>query len=229
MVGFSVTVATKKINKKNNKKKTMSRKSIHFTSDWHIGHQNAITFDQRPFSSLDEMHEALIRNYNAQVPKDGICYFLGDIGLSSSEKAREVISRLNGIKACIRGNHDKGDDALYNIGFDIVLNNATIYIAGKRVTMSHCPLRGVFREDVSEMRNSKEGEMWHGESRHGPYSVTDEGQAHLHGHIHAGPANTKLVKDGRQFDVGAPGNNYRPVHKSAVEAWIAQLIKEGLL
>ena len=200
----------------------MARKSIHFTSDWHIGHENSIKFDQRPFTDLDHMHRVLVNNYNAQVPTDGVCYFLGDIGLSSLAKAKEIISQLNGTKICIMGNHDKGMQALYDIGFDVVLNGGILYIAGERVTFTHCPLRGVFREDTEGMRNTVPGEQWHGESRHKQYSVEDEGQFHLHGHIHSGPANSKLTIDGRQMDVACCAQKYRPVHISVVESWIAR-------
>ncbi len=34
------------------------------TSDLHIGHKNIIGFDHRPFSSLDEMTEKIIANWN---------------------------------------------------------------------------------------------------------------------------------------------------------------------
>ena len=197
------------------------RKSVFFTSDWHINHANSIKFDQRPFRDLDHMHEVLINNYNASVPKDGLCYFLGDIGFSSSDTIEKVISQLNGIKVAIIGNHDKGINALYKIGFDVVLNAATLYIANERVTMSHCPLRGVWREDTTGMGNAKEGEHWHGEARHQQFSVTDEGQWHLSGHIHSGPANNKKTIDGRQMDVGICGNNYRPVSISQIESWIS--------
>lgn len=209
-----------------------NRKSIHFTSDWHIGHANSIKFDDRPFKDLDHMHEVLVNNYNAQVPENGLCYFLGDIGLSSSELLAKILARLNGTKVLILGNHDKAHNAMYGVGFDVVLNSATLYIAGERVTISHCPLLGVFREKTDSMksaysdRDRLEGipkeENWHGEHKHRPYSVINEGQFHLHGHIHSGPANDKLVIDGKQMDVGAPGNKYRPVHISAVESWIAK-------
>lgn len=201
-------------------------KSIHFTSDWHIGHANSIIFDQRPFNDLDHMHRVLINNYNAQVPEDGVCYFLGDIGLSSSELTAKILSQLNGTKIMIRGNHDKGFHSCYDVGFDVVLSAAILHIAGERVTLSHCPLRGVFREETAHMRNHVPGENWHGESRHHEYTISNEGQFHLHGHIHAGPANGKPKIAGRQFDVGVPANNYRPVHISAIESWIARTKQE---
>lgn len=208
------------------------RKSIHFTSDWHIGHANSIKFDDRPFKDLDHMHRVLVNNYNAQVPPDGLCYFLGDIGLSSNETVGKILAELNGTKVLVLGNHDKKFNAMYELGFDVVLHGATIYIAGERVTMTHCPLRGVFREKTDHMKNSYTGESfkdtnWHGEHKHAPFSCSDEGQFHLHGHIHSGPANDKLRIDGRQMDVGVPANKYRPVSISEVESWIAKT-KMGL-
>ena len=200
----------------------MSRKPIFFTSDLHIGHKRSIEFDQRPFRDLEHMHSSLIKNYNAIVPENGICYFLGDVGMSNVETLKGVLDQLNGTKICILGNHDRKHNAMYNLGFDVVLNSATLYIAGERVTMSHCPLPGIFREDITGMRNTVEGENWHGESRQMQFMVKDEGQYHVHGHIHSGPANKKLTKDKKQWDIGVCGNNYRPVHISAVESWISR-------
>ena len=104
------------------------RKPTFFTADWHIGHANSIKFDNRPFQDVGEMHRALIRNYNAQVPENGICYFLGDIATHNSDLTKDILSKLRGTKVIIVGNHDKNSNALYLMGFDVVLNNATIYI-----------------------------------------------------------------------------------------------------
>jgi calcineurin-like phosphoesterase family protein len=204
----------------------MSRKQIFFTSDWHIGHENSIKFDNRPFSNLDEMHEGLIRNYNNQVKDDGICYFLGDIFTHGSELTKSIIARLNGTKILIRGNHDKGIDACYNVGFDVVLDSGSLMIAKEIVTMTHCPLRGLFREDTSDMKGNKPGELWHGEHRHPNFSIDSFGQFHLHGHIHSpnGGKSTRIL--GRQFDVGVPANKYRPVHISEIERWIMKTKQE---
>ncbi len=165
------------------------------------------------------MHEVLINNYNSSVPEDGICYFLGDMGLSSAGTVQKVISRLHGTKVCILGNHDKGVNSMYTAGFDVVLHGASLVIAGETVTMSHCPLLGLYREDITNMKGGKEGEHWHGESRHAKHSFPNNGQFHLHGHTHKEPAERILLK---QFDCGVRANAYRPVNISELESWISR-------
>jgi calcineurin-like phosphoesterase family protein len=200
-----------------------NRHKLFFTSDLHIGHANSIIYDNRPFKDLNDMHNALIKRYNATVPENATCYFLGDIGLSSTEYLKDFMSRLNSSKKIlVLGNHDRGRDAMYAFGFDAVLNGAMLSIAGSSVTLSHCPLRGVYRENTIGMKGAIEGDNWHGESRHDKYSFPDFGQYHLHGHIHS-PNSGKSVKIlDRQYDVGGPANNYTPVSISEIESWIAK-------
>lgn len=199
----------------------MNFKPTFFTSDWHIGHEKSIEYDARPFRDLDEMHESLITRYNATVPQSGICYFLGDMG-NKTEDIRKVITRLNGTKVLLVGNHDKGITTMYNCGFDVVIYSASIYVGPYRVTMSHCPLFGIRREDTSKMKGS-ENDNWHGERRpkHKMSALTDEGQFHLHGHIHSRKDKTQSVKIlDKQYDVGVTANNYTPVSISQIESWI---------
>jgi calcineurin-like phosphoesterase family protein len=201
----------------------MDRKGIFFWSDLHIGHENVLAFDNRPFRDLDHMHEVLIGNYNSTV-KDGVCYFLGDVGLAKTDTVKEVISHMGGTKVLILGNHDKGVEAMYKAGFDVVLYGATMQIAGERVTLSHCPLLGVYRENCENMKGSQVNENWHGEGsmKKRIFTTNDVGQFHLHGHIHSpnGGKSKKIL--GRQFDVGVAANNYRPVSISVIESWIAK-------
>jgi calcineurin-like phosphoesterase family protein len=72
------------------------------------------------------------------------------------------------------------------------------------------------------MKGYVQGDNWHGEHRQQAYSVADEGQFHLHGHIHSpnGGKSQKIL--GRQYDVGVPANGYRPVSISQIESWIAK-------
>jgi calcineurin-like phosphoesterase family protein len=188
-------------------------------------------FDERPFKDLNHLHESLISNFNRYVPTHGITYFLGDMGFKGSETLRKIIDRLHGTKVLVRGNHDGKMDSMYNAGFDVVIEKAQITLGKDIVTMSHCPLYGVFRENTEGMRGCDGTENWHKEHKHkDTYSFPDFGQYHLHGHIHSRKGNGKLRTDGRQMDVGVPAWNYRPVSLSDVQAWIHQHKKDnGLL
>ena len=156
----------------------MERRNTFFTSDWHIGHTNVIAYDSRPFRDTSHMAEVLISNFNASVGTNDLTYFLGDMGLCKGSELSEVVGRLNGTKVLVLGNHDKGAEAMHKIGFDVVVNGATLWIANQCVTLSHCPLKGVWREHGF-------GENWHGESRQHRFTTPNFGQFHLHGHIHS--------------------------------------------
>ena len=52
---------------------------IYYISDLHIGHKNAIRFDERPFSGIDEMECEIIRRWNEKVSSDDDVYILGDV------------------------------------------------------------------------------------------------------------------------------------------------------
>lgn len=208
--------------------KNTERKKIFFTSDWHIGHSEVLDFDQRPFKDLEEMHAWLIRNYNATVPEDGICYFLGDMGLCSSGFMSDFMSKLNkSTKVLILGNHDRGMHSMYGNGFDVVLNAGIFYIGNNRISMAHCPLPGIFREDVTGMKGAKEGENWHGEHKNGMFTSRDlEVDFHLHGHIHS-DGKVKPRSTDRQFDVCLRANKYKPVALGAIESWITLVRKNA--
>lgn len=200
------------------------KRKIYLTSDWHVGHENCLKFDNRPYDSLDEMHKDMIKTFNHWVPKHGITYFLGDMGFGPNDLLGNIIRQLNGTKILVRGNHDRKMDAMYNAGFDVVLEKAQITIGSDIITMTHCPLKGVFREDTKGMRGCTGKEKWHGETKHGnKYSIEDFGQWHLSGHIHSGPHKKQSIRClGRQMDVGVVANKYKPVSISEIQSWIAK-------
>lgn len=81
---------------------------IFFTSDLHFGHENIIRFDNRPFSSVEEMDSELIRRWNEKVGKGDLVYVLGDmIWKTHNDDAPTLLKRLNGQIILIRGNHDR--------------------------------------------------------------------------------------------------------------------------
>ena len=80
-------------------------------SDTHFGHEKTCTVFKRadgsplrPFKTVEEMDEEMIKRWNDRVrPKDKI-YHLGDVVIN--RKFLSVLGRLNGDKVLIRGNHD---------------------------------------------------------------------------------------------------------------------------
>lgn len=50
----------------------------YYISDLHIGHANAIKFDNRPFADVNEMNNAIIENWNSRVKSNDTVYILGD-------------------------------------------------------------------------------------------------------------------------------------------------------
>lgn len=165
------------------------------------------------------MHEVIRNNFNATVPENGTTYILGDVGMMrSSEFIRDFVNSLNGTKILVLGNHDGSANKMHSLGFDAVMLMSALWIANEYVTLSHCPKQGVFREDTTGMRGATPGENWHGEKKNRKYSVPDEGQFHLHGHLHL---DKKEVKLGKQWDIGVVGNSYTPVSISRIESWIA--------
>ena len=86
-------------------------------SDLHLGHENSIKFDSRPFKGLKHMHEVLVNNYLSVVKEGDVCFFLGDLGFKAA--VAEIIPKMNtGNNILIRGNHDKNmsDSFLYTVG-----------------------------------------------------------------------------------------------------------------
>ena len=112
--------------------------SILFTADTHFGHANIIKYCKRPFTSADEMDEALVAAWNDKVKPEDTVYHLGDVTF----KKLEMVSRLNGTKILIRGNHDRGftSTKLNLAGFSAVFCKPEVFeIEGTRILMMHAP------------------------------------------------------------------------------------------
>jgi calcineurin-like phosphoesterase family protein len=70
--------------------------SSYFTSDTHFGHAKIIEYCKRPFASVEEMDEELIKRWNERVGPDDHVYHLGDFAFGTKAKITEYRKRLNG-------------------------------------------------------------------------------------------------------------------------------------
>ena len=64
--------------------------NIFFTSDHHFGHTNIIKFSERPFDSVEEMDEELIKRWNSKIGKNDKVYHLGDLGLCKADRMKTI-------------------------------------------------------------------------------------------------------------------------------------------
>lgn len=114
-----------------------------FISDLHFGHKNVIKFDNRPFSSVDEMDQELIRKWNKTVlnTNKDLVYILGDISWYNGEKTRLILEQLNGKKILIKGNHDKNKDIeFYKDLFEEIVDYKEINRNKTKIILSHYPI-----------------------------------------------------------------------------------------
>ncbi len=114
-----------------------------FTADLHLGHFNIIKYCNRPFKTLEEMNNTLIRNWNSRVKKEDVIFYVGDFCFKNSPggktgegvpiKAKEWENKFNGKIIYIRGNHDKNNST------KTIIEKLTIRYGSKYITLIHNP------------------------------------------------------------------------------------------
>lgn len=127
-----------------------------YISDLHIGHENVIKHDGRPFRDCAEMSKEIIRRWNSAVSYDDSVYILGDFAWKNAE-GLEVLQQLPGRKFLILGNHDKPTEEM-RAYFEWIKYYAVIEDNGVQVVLCHYPIA-----------------HWYNQYR---------GTVHLYGHIH---------------------------------------------
>ena len=175
----------------------INKSEIFFVSDTHFGHANIIKYCNRPFNNTDEMDEALINNWNAKVPKDGIVYHLGDFAWGSINYWEKIREQLNGEIILIYGNHDEkylNNEHMYKL-FKEVTPQKKIWIDKTCIYMNHYPFL-CFGGSYKGL-----GATWQ-----------------LFGHVHSNSRSEKGLDHKRlvncfptQYDVGVDNNNFTPI------------------
>ena len=115
--------------------------SLYLTSDNHFFHENIIMYCNRPFSSVEEMNEKMVKRWNKRVGKEDIVVHLGDFSLGKPGPTLDLIDELNGNIFLIKGNHDRRTRTFWELkaGFKRYFKRS-IYISDN-ITLSHRPER----------------------------------------------------------------------------------------
>ena len=168
------------------------------TADYHLGHGDIIDLVPRPFKSLEEMNEKIIKAHNSRVKPDDIVFHIGDFcfyGKSDSGmkvKAKEWLSQLNGQIILLRGNHDSNNNV------KTIIESLEVGFGGYRIFLTH-----------------------------NPDDYNPKFKINLVGHVH-GNWHLRKIEDSILFNVGIDVNNYMPLKLSEVLYKIEKFKKECL-
>jgi calcineurin-like phosphoesterase family protein len=169
--------------------------NIWFTADHHFGHKKVIEFSNRPFNSVEEMDEEMIKRWNEKVDIDDEVYHLGDVGLLSSGKLRKILDRLNGKIYLIKGNHESSAlDCSSRFEwikdyYELTVSDADAYNSERFIVLFHYAMR-----------------VW---------NASHYGTWHLYGHSHGELADDPTLLS---FDVGVDCHNFYPLSYEEVKS-----------
>lgn len=117
--------------------------AIYFISDLHFGHTNVISFDNRPFLTIEENNQTIINNWNNVVKEEDDVYILGDISWYNATKTIEIFKQLQGKKHLIIGNHDHKlikNKELRNLFCEIIDYKELPIENNRGIVLSHYPI-----------------------------------------------------------------------------------------
>ena len=114
-----------------------------WTSDYHLGHDNIRKYCCRPFKSLKQMNETIIKNHNERVKPEDVVFMIGDFCFKNSSggkkgegtliTAKEYEKKLNGKIIFIKGNHDRNNSC------KTIIERIVVKYGGKRINLVHKP------------------------------------------------------------------------------------------
>lgn len=166
---------------------------IYFSSDWHLGHENVLQFDSRPFASIQEHDEHILAQVNATCGINDDLYFLGDFTKSKKKEIiHAYISRIHCRLHFVFGNHD--DDI--------------------RKFLKQFPELVTSFQDAAYIKYQKQKIYLHHYSCR-TWRSSQYGSWHLYGHSHGKLENRP---HGKSMDVAVHLHDYKPISFDQVKA-----------
>lgn len=111
---------------------------IYYIGDTHFGDKRVMELADRPYSSIQEMDNDIVRKWNLRVRENDTVYVLGDFAFD--DISAQVIDKLCGRKILIIGNHDEVFSAETLRKFVCVKTIETISDCNRSVCLCHYPL-----------------------------------------------------------------------------------------
>lgn len=153
----------------------------YYIADLHFSHQNIIQFDKRPYQTIEQMNNDLIKRWNDVVTDRDDVYVLGDM-FWNTDDAPMILEQLHGKIHLIKGNHDKITSDMMHY-FASISGYAEINDNGNHLILCHYPIM-FYNHSYSthcwmlcgHVHNTRENAWlneWKGELRDNIYSIAN--------------------------------------------------------
>jgi len=167
-------------------------KNIYFTSDHHFGHKNILKYQpNRNFTSVEEMDQAFVNNWNQVVQNGDDVYHLGDFAFLPLDRFQQLCQSLHGNIHVILGNHDQ-----------VIIDNHLELLTSKTLTSIQQYLELKIKGYPKIVMFHYAMRTWHHRSK---------GTVHIYGHSHG-----KVPPYGKSVDIGVDcqeiTKDYSPIH-----------------
>lgn len=179
---------------------------IYVCSDTHFNHANILKYEptSRPFETVEEMNNTIIKNWNSVVTEEDTVYVCGDMFMGPLDKINEILDQLNGKIILVRGNHDTKNRLEYFKEYGIEVKDIDyISYKGRFFILCHFPIAS---EEFINMVRKDNSEV-----------------VVLYGHVHSN-APTGYV-DGT-YHIGMDTNNLTPISLEQIwqECWPEEIM-----
>jgi len=113
-----------------------------FSSDWHLGHKRVVhDFGQRPFSSVEDMDDTIIKNMFSGLKKNDMFFFLGDLYWERDSFWKMYNQIPDGVRFFwITGNHDAKQVKQHYAHFEVITPMMETKIQGHHAVLCHYPM-----------------------------------------------------------------------------------------
>lgn len=153
-----------------------------FLSDVHFNHKKVIEYCDRPYTSVEEMNNAIIDSWNKYINPTDEVYFIGDFGINKQEVFNtDILNKLNGEKHIILGNHDFGFSRLHCNKNIEQINNKYLKAGWKSVqVIKHLKLNNEYNVICAHLPPNNNFD-----TRYSDYKLQNNStQFYLNGHLH---------------------------------------------
>jgi calcineurin-like phosphoesterase family protein len=188
--------------------------NIWFFSDPHFSHKNTLRYCGRPFFTVKQCDDTMIRNINAVVMPEDTLYVVGDVAMHTAPIKRLIPQIKCKNIILVVGNHDlmydyfimtRGQKFVDRIVEEYKAAGFKKIIHGQTMTHINGTVHGTQWVRICHFPTKSAAKTYHGD-KHDHARPVDDGTLNICGHVHQ-----LFVKRGNDINVGVDAWDFKPV------------------